>query len=93
MRSMQPVFISVGQGKRVKMDSTSMPTLAEATDQESIFPFLIDNASVSDLTAFPHADEVDSWDKEIKLRKVLVCDTEGNQYHMVVLGSGLLLVT
>ncbi len=90
MRSMQPVFISVGQGQRVKMDSTSMPILDIAAEQDAIFPFSIDNASVTDLTSFSHSSDIDNWDKEIKLRKVLVCDKEDNQYYMVVLGSGLL---
>lgn len=92
MRSMQPVFSSVGEGKRVKISSSHMPSLPEATEQEKIHPFNIDNSVVYDLTSFNHATSESAWDKDITLRKVLVCDKDDNEYHMIVLGSGLLKI-
>ena len=92
MRSMQPVFSSVGQGKRVKISSTHMPLLVDPGEQEKIHPFNIDNQVVYDLTSFTHATTESAWDKDIALRKVLVCDKDDNEYYMIVLGSGLLKV-
>lgn len=91
-KEMQPRIITTGAGGYVDIVTNTYPHLDKEEDQKKVFQFNITSGSEpSDETTFANsAGEIDNWDKEIKLRKILICDDEGNKYYMVVLGSGLL---
>ena len=93
-KEIQPKFISSGRGGHVNIVTSVYPDLADQAEQKKVFPFNITSDSKSppvDETDFSNSvDKINDWDKEIKLRKISICDDEGNKYYMVVLGSGLL---
>ena len=93
-KEIQPTFISSGRGGHVNIVTSVYPDLEDAEEQKKVFPFNITsdkNSTPVDETTFANSvDKLDDWDREIRLRKILICDDEGNKYYMVVLGSGLL---
>ena len=93
-KEIKPRFISSGRGGHLNMVTSIYPDLEDADEQKKVFPFNITSDSESapiDETNFSGAaKKIDDWDKQIKLRKISICDDEGKKYYMVVLGSGLL---
>lgn len=92
MKEIQPKFITSGAGGYIDIVTNSYPDLKKEEDQKKIFQFNITSGEdPEDETSFANSsDKKEEWDREIKLRKILICDDEGNKYYMVVLGSGLL---
>lgn len=89
-----PKFMSSGRGGHLNVVTSVYPDLDDQEEQKKVFPFNItsdkDSTPVDETDFSNSVDKIDNWDKEIKLRKILICDDEGNKYYMVVLGTGLL---
>jgi hypothetical protein len=89
-----PKFMSSGRGGHLNLVTAGYPDLEDTEDQKKVFPFNItsdkDSTPVDETDFSKSSDKIDNWDKQIKLRKILICDDEGNKYYMVVLGTGLL---
>ena len=93
-KEIKPRLMSSGRGGHLNMVTSIYPDLEDADLQKKVFPFNVTSDSQStptDETDFGRAAKtIDTWDKQIQLRKISICDDEGNKYYMVVLGSGLL---
>ena len=81
MRELTPRFQQGGGDGFYKLQTSNAPDI----DEDQDISFNVNTSSIDDLTGF----STDDTDKQIKLRRILVCDSDGNQYSMIVVGSAL----
>ena len=81
MKSISPRIVTSGTDGRLTIDTSSFGEDASVLAN-------IDTTIIEDETGFASASSLADWDNQIKLRKIKICDENGNVYNMVVLGTG-----